>query len=108
MYYDGKLEPDESVYQRRELSENLSSFWPQGQGSAFPLMFCDIVGEEEDYRTSAVFKGSVDSHSKSNLEEANKTVGKAVVCLFMNCFIYPCRWKLLNVLLKNTTYTTKI
>ena len=72
MYYEGKLEPDESVFRRQELRKSLSSFWPRG--SDFPLMFCDVIGKEIDNRASAVFKGSVDSHSKSNLEEANKTV----------------------------------
>ena len=37
-------------------------------------MFCNIVGKEEDMRDGKKHKGSVDIHSKSNLQEAEKAV----------------------------------
>ena len=37
-------------------------------------MFCNIVGEEEDMTDGKKYKRNVDTHSKSNRQEAEKAV----------------------------------
>ena len=86
MYYDGELIADESIDRRTPLRESLSLFWPR-RSNKFPIMFCDVVGKEMDNRSSAVFKGSVDSHSKSNHEEAEKTVRMKELLAFTCAFV---------------------
>ena len=60
-----------SVKRRRPLRDSLLTFWPKRE---YPVMFCNIVGKEEDMRDGKKHKGSVDIHSKSNLQEAEKAV----------------------------------
>ena len=59
-FYDNQLRADESVLQRRD-DPMLNSFWPLGNGA--PIMFVDVVGEEE-----------TEVESKYNMTEAKLVV----------------------------------
>ena len=59
---------------RSPLRESLHTFWPRG-GHKYPIMFCNIVGEE-DMKDEKIYKRGVDTHSKSNHQEAEKTVSR--------------------------------
>ena len=56
------------------LRDSLLTFWPR-RSHDYPVMFCDIIGKEEkDMTVGKKHKKSVDTHSKSNLQEAEKAV----------------------------------
>ena len=55
------------------LKDSLLTFWPR-RGHEYPVMFCNIVGEEEDMTDGKKYKRNVDTHSKSNHQEAKKAV----------------------------------
>ena len=72
-FYKGYLVADESLKTRTVPGKSMDKFWPHGKDR--PIVFCNIVGEEEeskDYRN--VDGARVDSHSKHNLMEAEKAV----------------------------------
>ena len=72
MFYNGELETDISVKNRRN-NENLEKFWPQGNRQ--PIMFVDVVGEEGlDKIASSKAEIKVGVDSKFNLEEAQLVV----------------------------------
>ena len=74
MFYNGELETDISVKNRRN-NENLKKFWPQG--NRHPIMFVDVVGEEGgDKIASSKADVKVGTNSKFNVKEAELVVRK--------------------------------
>ena len=72
-FYEGELKADDSVQRREPLRKDMDNFWPQRNDC--PIVFCNIVGKEEDYKAhKRVHSGRVDSHSKCNHQEAMKVV----------------------------------
>ena len=57
--YDGRL-------------DRLDGFWPQGRD--LPLVFCDVIGEEEENHTGHRGTARVGLESKRNTKEARKIV----------------------------------
>ena len=69
-FYEGKLKTDSSVKRRGDVL-NLKRFWPQGE--RYPMVFCQVVGEEDDGYSG---RPKVDTQSKFNKTEAEKIVSK--------------------------------
>ena len=47
-------------------------FWPRGD--RLPIVFCNVVGREEESSGVEIDKKKVDPHSKHNKQEAEKVV----------------------------------
>lgn len=72
-FYDDKLQTDPSVAVKyRQLLDRLNEFWPGGRDK--PLLFCNVVGEEEENHTGHRGTARVGLESKRNCEEAKKIV----------------------------------
>ena len=50
----------------------MEHFWPQGK--KLPIVFCNVVGQEEESSGSEINKEKIDPHSKYNKLEAEKVV----------------------------------
>ena len=50
----------------------MESFWPQGE--KLPIVFCNVVGLEEESSGAEIDKKKIDPHSKHNKQEAEKVV----------------------------------
>ena len=75
-FYENHLITDESISRRRS-GLNLTHFWPRGE--EWPIVFCQVVGEEESGHTGSKGSAKVDSQSKYNPTEAEKIVSKLKV-----------------------------
>ena len=85
MFYDGELETDISVKNRRN-NEHLETFWPKG--NRHPIMFVDVIGEEGlDKIASSKADVKVGVDSKFNLKEAELVVSH-VSCTHL--YTYNC------------------
>ena len=62
-FYNGRLKTDPRVIMRANQESNFQ-FWPTDKGCKYPIIFCDIVGEEETQV----------GRSKFNPREAEKVV----------------------------------
>ena len=69
-FYEGRLKTDGSVIRRGDVLK-LKRFWPQGE--RYPMVFCQVVGEEDDGYSR---RSKVDSQSKFNKTEAERIVSK--------------------------------
>ena len=50
----------------------MERFWPQGE--KLPIVFCNVVGREEESSGAEIDKEKIDPHSKCNKQEAEKVV----------------------------------
>ena len=66
------LETDDSVKMRTNPEIRLRGFWPQGPQR--PILFCDTVGKEGEYKTGSKGEKHIGIDSKFNFEEAQKVV----------------------------------
>ena len=73
VFYLRQLITDQSVKQKTT-KRHLRSFWPQGED--LPMVFCDIVGKEEEVHTGMKGTAKVGLQSKYNPAEARKIVSK--------------------------------
>ena len=71
VFYKGKLKTDASVIRRRS-GLRLGGFWPQGED--YPMVFCQVEGEEGSGHIGSRESAKVDSQSKFNQTEAGKIV----------------------------------
>ena len=70
-FYDERLKTDICVKRRGDVLK-LGRFWPQGESC--PMVFCQVVGEEDDGHVGLKGRAKVDSQSKFNKREAEKIV----------------------------------
>ena len=56
-FYEGELETAESVKMRSSPGENLDGFWPGPQKSRCPIVFCNVIGKEDDHKTGSKAAG---------------------------------------------------
>ena len=75
-FYEGELETAESVKMRSSPGENLDGFWPGPQKSRCPIVFCNVIGKEDDHKTGSKAAGGkkIGTDSKRNETEAIKVV----------------------------------
>ena len=71
-FYDGCLKADKSLKDRPIPGRSMNRFWPQG--GRLPIVFCNVVGREEESSGSEIDKNKIDPHSKCNKKEAEKVV----------------------------------
>ena len=50
----------------------MEQFWPKGE--RLPILFCNVVGREEELSGVETDKEKIDPHSKCNKQEAEKVV----------------------------------
>ena len=81
-FYGNRLITDESI-SRRHSGLNLKHFWPRGE--EWPIVFCQVEGEEESGHTGSKRSAKVDSQSKYNPTEAEKIVSKPKVLPLLPC-----------------------
>ena len=77
-FYDGCLKADPSLEDRPIPGRSMEQFWPQGEN--FPIVFCNVVGREEEALGSEIDKKKIDPHSKCNKQEAEKVVSIDQIC----------------------------
>ena len=75
-FYNGRLETDDSVKKRTNHETKLDGFWPGPERSECPILFCHIVGKENDHKTGGkTTEGKkIGIDSKFNEIEAMKVV----------------------------------
>ncbi len=71
-FYGQQLETPPCVKNRVCSQANLYQFWPQGV--EFPIVFCNVIGKEEEAMTGSIEGTAVGVGSKFNNEEATKVV----------------------------------
>ena len=71
-FYDGCLKADKSLEDRKTPGRSMERFWPQGE--KLPIVFCNVVGREEELSYVETGKEKIDPHSKCNKQEAEKVV----------------------------------
>ena len=76
-FYEGKLITDESV-KRRPSNGAMEDFWPRG--NEFPIMFVDVVGDEE-IGNAETSETKVGEDSKCNAKEAKLVVCKLAIIM---------------------------
>ena len=71
-FYNGCLKADKSLEDRKTPGRSMEWFWPQGE--KLPIVFCNVVGREEESSGSEIDKRKIDPRSKCNKQEAEKVV----------------------------------
>ena len=78
-FYDGRLKTSHTVLRRYERKlQRLDNFWPRG--TMKPFAFCNVVGSEDEHRTSQDTAAPVGVESKKNNREAKKIVSCTWMC----------------------------
>ncbi len=85
IFYEGKLQTHDSVLDRRNKEAHLHGFWPRSP--QYPIVFCDIIGEETQQETGTIDGNRVGIESKHNIIEAQKAV--SIEYLELRCIKYP-------------------
>ena len=75
VFYNGRLKTD-SLVGRRRCDLDLAHFWPRYRGEEWPIVFCQVEGEEETGHIGSRGNSKVDSKSKFNMTEAKKIVSE--------------------------------
>lgn len=76
-FYDGRLKTALSVKKRNNPETKLDVFWPGPKKSDCPILFCNIIGKEEDYKAGCITaeeKMNIGIDLKFNQTEAKKVV----------------------------------
>ncbi len=61
----------------------LEGFWPRGK--SYPIVFINLVGEEESNQIGTVEEKNIGPGSKFNMKEAEKAVSKTLSPCLMLC-----------------------
>ena len=80
-FYNGCLKADQSLKNRQIPGRSMEQFWPRGE--RLPIVFCNVVGQEEGLSGVETGKEKIDPHSKCNKQEAEKVV--SINHQFYNC-----------------------
>ena len=74
-----------SVKKRTNAETCLQGFWPRGP--KFPIIFCDFVGKEGEYKAGSKGEKQIGIDSKFNYEEAEKVVRMYAMLLVKFAFL---------------------
>ena len=77
------METDESIKKRNNYETKLDKFWPGPQKSKCPILFCNVIGKEDDKKTGSKAAGGkkIGIDSKFNETEATKVVNVYLIAL---------------------------